>query len=234
MVTERMQLAPKQLRFVEEYLIDLNGTQAAIRAGYSAAAAKVTASRLLTDANVASSISALRNKMSKKLELTTEKVLSELAKIGFANIADFYRADGRGNLAIDVHALTDAEKAAAIAQLDVQTSPDGTQTIKLKLADKKGALIELGKYLGLGQGSAEMAATQRDGAETDPRRLALAVLAMLRDAEEASRLNPLTVRRQNIWHNSRRKLAECGPRPGVDIKRRSCGAASADVRWSSV
>ncbi|MCK9540772.1 MAG: biotin/lipoyl-binding protein, partial [Novosphingobium sp.] len=42
------------------------------------------------------------------------------------------------------------------------------------------------------------------------------------------------VRRQNIWHNSRRKLAECGPRPGVDIMRRSCGAASADVRWSSV
>ena len=42
------------------------------------------------------------------------------------------------------------------------------------------------------------------------------------------------VRRQNIWHNSRRKLAECGPRPGDDIKRRSCGAASADVRWSSV
>jgi len=42
------------------------------------------------------------------------------------------------------------------------------------------------------------------------------------------------VRRQNIWLKSRRKLAECGPRPGVDIKRRSCGAASADVRWSSV
>ncbi|MBK6801577.1 MAG: acyltransferase family protein [Novosphingobium sp.] len=42
------------------------------------------------------------------------------------------------------------------------------------------------------------------------------------------------VRRQNIWHNSRRKLAECGPRPGVDIKRRSCGGASGDVRWSSV
>ena len=44
----------------------------------------------------------------------------------------------------------------------------------------------------------------------------------------------LDVRRQNIWHNSRRKLAECGPRPGVDIKRRSCGGASGDVRWSSV
>lgn len=44
----------------------------------------------------------------------------------------------------------------------------------------------------------------------------------------------ILVRRQNIWHRSRRKLAECGPRPGVDIKRRSCGGASGDVRWSSV
>lgn len=42
----------------------------------------------------------------------------------------------------------------------------------------------------------------------------------------------LTVRRQNIRHNSRRRLAECGPRQGVDVRRRTCGAASADVRWS--
>ena len=40
------------------------------------------------------------------------------------------------------------------------------------------------------------------------------------------------VRRQNIWHNSRRKLAECGPRPGVNVRRRACGVASADIRWS--
>ena len=42
----------------------------------------------------------------------------------------------------------------------------------------------------------------------------------------------LAVRRQNIRHNSRRRLAECGPRQGVDVRRRTCGAASADVRWS--
>ncbi|CAH0498167.1 hypothetical protein [Novosphingobium sp. CECT 9465] len=41
-----------------------------------------------------------------------------------------------------------------------------------------------------------------------------------------------SVRRQNIRHNSRRKLAECGPRLGVDVRRRACGVASADVRWS--
>ena len=40
------------------------------------------------------------------------------------------------------------------------------------------------------------------------------------------------VRRQNIRHNSRRKLAECGPRLGFDVRRRACGVASADVRWS--
>ena len=41
-----------------------------------------------------------------------------------------------------------------------------------------------------------------------------------------------TVRRQNIWRRSRRKIAEWGPRLGIDIRRRACGAASADVRWS--
>ncbi len=40
------------------------------------------------------------------------------------------------------------------------------------------------------------------------------------------------VRRQNIWRNSRRRLAECGPRLGIDVRRRACGAASADGRWS--
>ena len=42
----------------------------------------------------------------------------------------------------------------------------------------------------------------------------------------------LPVRRQNIRHNSRRKIAECGPRLGVDVTRRACGVASADIRWS--
>ena len=40
------------------------------------------------------------------------------------------------------------------------------------------------------------------------------------------------VRGQNIWHSSWRKLAECGRRLGVDVRRRACGVASADARWS--
>ena len=42
----------------------------------------------------------------------------------------------------------------------------------------------------------------------------------------------VAVRRQNIRHNSRRRLAECGPRLGFDVRRRACGAASADILWS--
>ena len=40
------------------------------------------------------------------------------------------------------------------------------------------------------------------------------------------------VRRQNIWRSARHKLAECGPRLEVDVRRRACGVASADIRWS--
>ena len=46
------------------------------------------------------------------------------------------------------------------------------------------------------------------------------------------RLEFAAVRRQNIWHNSRRKLAECEPRLGLGFRRRACGVASADARWS--
>jgi phage terminase small subunit len=187
MTRELKKLSAQRLRFVEEYLVDLNATQAAIRAGYSASAAKVTASRLLTDANVASAISDLRSKLSRKLELTAENVLSELAKIGFANMADFYQRDERGNLVVDVDTLTDPVKAAAVVQMDVQTSADGTQMIKLKLGDKKGALIELGKHLGLFNDKFPVVELQQTVLAPDPRHLAMALLATLRAAREAER-----------------------------------------------
>ena len=59
---------------------------------------------------------------------------------------------------------------------------------------------------------------------------AVAEAILYRDDEH--RLEVEHVRRQNIWHNLGRRLAECGPRLGVDVKRRACGVASADIRWS--
>ena len=51
-------------------------------------------------------------------------------------------------------------------------------------------------------------------------------------AQTSDRRLFVTVRRQNIWRSARRKLAECGPRLEVDVRRRACGVASADIRWS--
>lgn len=73
-----MSLSDKQQRFVHEYLVDLNATQAAIRAGYSVGSAPVTASRLLRNANVKAAIETGRTKATAKAELSVEWVLTML------------------------------------------------------------------------------------------------------------------------------------------------------------
>jgi phage terminase small subunit len=75
-------LNPKQARFVAEYLIDSNATQAAIRAGYSPVSAKVTASRLLTKANIAAAVKAGRAKITDRLEITAESLIRDVLEIG--------------------------------------------------------------------------------------------------------------------------------------------------------
>ena len=74
-------LTPRQSRFVDEYLIDLNGTQAAIRAGYSPKTAVVQASRLLTVDKVESAVEARRREIAEHCEIDAEWVLSRLAFI---------------------------------------------------------------------------------------------------------------------------------------------------------
>ena len=73
-------LTPKQQRFVEEYLIDLNGTQAAIRAGYAVSGAAVEASRLLTNANISEAIQKQRDKLSDEATKSGRWVLERLVK----------------------------------------------------------------------------------------------------------------------------------------------------------
>lgn len=75
-----MALTPKQERFVAEYLIDLNATQAAIRAGYSAKSAYSQAHDLLKKPEIAEALSAARAKVAAKTELTQETVIAGLLK----------------------------------------------------------------------------------------------------------------------------------------------------------
>ena len=84
-VPKNGELTPKQERFVAEYLIDLNATQAAIRTGYSAKTAEVQGSRLLSNAKIKAAIDAGRQKTAEKLQITREMVLAEYMMLAFCD-----------------------------------------------------------------------------------------------------------------------------------------------------
>lgn len=77
----KKKLTPKQDRFCREYVVDLNGTQAAIRAGYAPRTANRTACKLLTKADISSRIARAVNEANKKAEVTSEEILAGLAEI---------------------------------------------------------------------------------------------------------------------------------------------------------
>lgn len=90
-----------------------------------------------------------------KRAITKEAVLGELAKIGFANMADYMKVGADGDPYLDFSAIT-RDQAAALCELTVEDFKDGrgeeareVRRVKFKLADKKGALVDLGKHLGL-------------------------------------------------------------------------------------
>lgn len=151
----RKKLTPKQARFVAEYLKDLNATQAAIRAGYSKRSAGSQAFDLLKKPEVVAAVQARREKLAEKLEVTQELVVAELAKLGFANMADYMRAGPDGDPFLDFSALT-RDQAAALTEVTVDDFVDGrgedaraVRRVKFKLADKRAALVDLGRYLGI-------------------------------------------------------------------------------------
>lgn len=81
-------MTDKQKRFCEEYLIDLNATKAAIRAGYAEKAAYSQGQRLLKNVEVAELITKLKAKQSERTGITADRVLAELSKLGFADMAE--------------------------------------------------------------------------------------------------------------------------------------------------
>jgi len=147
-------LTPKQSRFVEEYLIDLNGKQAAVRAGYSAKSAEAQASRLLRNTAVQAALGEAMQARSQRTEVTADRVVAELAKLAFADMRDYWPRPGE---TIDLHRL-DEDRTAAISEFTIdetETCPkDGGPTVikrktRIKLYDKKAALDSLARNLGM-------------------------------------------------------------------------------------
>src|ERR1700691_273282 len=96
----------RQARFVAEYLVDLNGKQAAIRAGYSPKTAEVQACRLLRNAQVQAAVADAQKQRIARTEVTADRVIAELAMLGFANMADYMQAGPNGDPHLDFSALT--------------------------------------------------------------------------------------------------------------------------------
>lgn len=90
-------LTPKQKRFCEEYLVDLNATQAAIRAGYSPKTARIIACKLLAKDNITEIIQTRKEKLSKKTEVNQEYVIKSLHKIAERCMQAEQAKDKEGN-----------------------------------------------------------------------------------------------------------------------------------------
>lgn len=140
-------LTSKQKRFVEEYLIDLNATQAAIRAGYSAKRASELGYQLLQKTTVSRAVAEAMAERSRRTGINQDRIVRELAKIALINPTDVINLD-------EATIREDANKddTAAIASVRVKRIPTENGDIierEIKVADKLKALELLGKHLGM-------------------------------------------------------------------------------------
>ena len=140
-------LTEKQRRFVDEYLIDLNATQAAIRAGYSVKTAKDIGCQNLAKLNIQQEISEKMAERSKRTGVNQDRIVLELAKIAFVNAADVIDSDDA-----TIKAGATADDTAAIQSVKVKVIPtkegEGVER-EIRLNDKLKALELLGKHLGM-------------------------------------------------------------------------------------
>lgn len=136
-------MTKKQKRFVEEYLIDLNATQAAIRAGYSPDTAGSIGAENLKKPEIKNRIDKAMAERSKRTGINQDRVLQELARIGFAKITDVVDPD-----TAKIRPDASEDDLACIQSIKIKPNEFGTER-EVKLYDKKAALVDLGKHLGL-------------------------------------------------------------------------------------
>ena len=133
-----MPISLKKSRFVEEFLIDLNASAAAIRAGYSAKTSRQIGYVLKNEPAVAAAIEQAVAERSQRSFISADRILREYGRVAFASITDAVSWDADG-IVLKPSAELDAETAAAIVEVS-ETQTGRQRTIRVKLADKLGAL----------------------------------------------------------------------------------------------
>lgn len=156
-------LTPRQQRFVDEYLIDLNATQAAVRAGYSKKTANEQGAQLLAKLSVREAVDKAKGARADRVRFTSDEILLELRRIALADPRKFFNADGSLKRIEEL----DDDTAATLASVEVierkqnirkvkdpdegedQLVNEVEQTKKIRLWDKVAALEKAMKHLGL-------------------------------------------------------------------------------------
>lgn len=145
-------LTAKQQRFCDEYLIDLNAKQAAIRAGYSPNTAEQQASRMLRIVKVQDEIAREMAERSKRTGINQDRVLMEIAKMAFVNIDDVIDLG-----TAEVKSTATKDDLACIQSVKIKPTEFGTER-EIRLCDKKSNLELLGKHLGMFKDKVEVEA----------------------------------------------------------------------------
>jgi phage terminase small subunit len=143
-------LTPKQEAFCRELMVDLNATQAAIRAGFSPRNASRIGAELLGKTHVAAFIAAAKAERAAKVDISAERVIREIARAAFLDISKAFNEDG----SMKPHSEIDEDTRRAIAGIEVTEIRDNDGVVigytkKLKLWDKLRALELLGKHVGM-------------------------------------------------------------------------------------
>lgn len=150
-----MSLNERQRRFCEEYAVSLKAQDAARKAGYAHKSCHVHATHLLKQPKIQAKIKELLDQRSMRTQITQDRVLEELARLGFSNMLDYIRVSDDGTARVDLRAL-DRDKAAAVTEVQTEEVWEGTgeeatkvRKIKFKLADKARPLEMIMRHLGM-------------------------------------------------------------------------------------
>ena len=147
-----MKLTPKQKKFCDEYLIDLNATQSAIRAGYSEKTAYSQGQRLLKNVEIQEYIRELNHERQERTKITGDMVVAELALLAFSDTGNLFTEDGGlKHISSMPEEVTRTIQEVTSRFERARGSDDGevAEIVKIKTYDKKGALDSLGKHFGI-------------------------------------------------------------------------------------